>query len=154
MRAILETLVWGTIAFGVWILTLTSFTGEDAVVAAGVATLCGALATAGRWAIGERWAIEPGFLRHLPRLPASVLVDTAEVLTTPLRRRKGSHFSTVRLADARGPDRHAAARRAHATMLISFSPGSYVCDIDRDNGDALIHHLGGPGPDLEENLRE
>lgn len=152
-QSVVETVIWGAIAFGVWILTLSSFNGEDAVVAGGVAALCGALATAGRWAIGERWAIEPDFLRHLPHVPAAVLVDTVEVLTTPLRRRRGSHFSTVRIARARGEDRKAATWRAHATLLISFTPGSYVCDIDPESGDALLHHLGGPGPSLEEHLQ-
>lgn len=142
-RAALEATLWAAIGFGTWTLTLSQFNAEDAIVAAAASIGCGLFAVAGRWAIGERWAVVGVPLRSVLRLPLSIVLDSAAVLSTPLRRHRGSHFSHVRIDGAGGDGPRQAALRARATLLTSLSPGSFVCDIDRETGDALVHHLGG-----------
>ncbi len=151
---LLEGLVFAAVCFGIWMLTLSSYDSEDALVAGGVVLVCGALGAAARWAIDGHWAIDPRLLRPLARVPLVTLVDTAQVLSSPLRRRSAGRFSTFRLAGGAGDSSSATARRAHATLVLSFSPGSYVCDIDPADGTVLVHHFGGPGPSLEDQLTE
>ncbi|MCU1488804.1 MAG: Uncharacterized protein JWM85_209 [Acidimicrobiaceae bacterium] len=140
------------VAFGIWMLTLSTIDNQDIVVAAPCALACGALAAGGRWAIGGSWPLDPGFLRPLWRLPFVVASDTVQVLVSPLRaRNREGEFSTFRV-DAAGLAPRSAARRAATVLAISFPPGSYVLDIDASDGTVLLHRLARRGPRLEDHV--
>lgn|GEM_PF-6853376 len=87
----------------------------------------------------------------LVRLPGTVLLDTARVIRRAAGRHPDGGFRTVELGPAprpagggdarRGDAGYGSRRRAGATMLLGVTPGTYVTEIDRTTGRAVVHAL-------------
>jgi hypothetical protein len=144
----LEVLVWWGLTLGVWLITLSAVSAQEAEVAVPVALLCGVVAVAGRRAADNVWGLRPGWLLPLAALPVTVVSDTAQVLASAVTRRAG-RFEEVPVHGGKGSGPAAAGRRALATFLVGASPGSYVVDIDPDTGDAKLHVASSRGPKMQ-----
>lgn len=149
---VVEGIVWSLLAYGIWVLTLSTTDAEDLYVAIGCALAAGAAAVAGRWAIGAAWRPDWSFLAPILLLPVVIVSDAVQVLSAPLRRHPQGRFEEIPIA-ASGATAAAATRRAEATFLISCTPGSYVCNIENRSGAALVHRMARRGPRLDDRLR-
>lgn len=139
-----ELLCWWAMTVGVWLLTLSSVTLPDLLVAAACGLPCAVAARAGRKAVGGVWRPRPGWIRWWAVLPLSVLADTARVFAVAARRGQESHppgrVTTVHLPrDAQEPV--AAARRALATLAVSSTPGTFVIADDPQALRLVVHSL-------------
>jgi multisubunit Na+/H+ antiporter MnhE subunit len=124
-----EILAWWVVVTLIWVLTLTTATTPELVLAT-VASLPAAIAaTAGRRVLGVRGRPSRRWLRWLAQLPPTLVTETlglARTLASPHPTRK------VRL-----PAVASRLDRAVAAWMMSATPGSIVVD-DRE-GELTIH---------------
>lgn len=116
---IVEGAVWWAVLVGVWVLTLTSVTLAEVVVAGVAGVPCAVAATAARAAHGAVWRPGAALVRSLPLVPVEVVRDLV----------RGPSDGTVRTVPVAEP--------GVATVLLSLSPGTVVLD---DDGQALTVH--------------
>jgi multisubunit Na+/H+ antiporter MnhE subunit len=152
-RFLAEVLVWTAACVGIWLLTLSSVSRSELLVALACALPCALLAAAGRRAVQGSWAPRPSWLRWLLPLPLAVAGDTARVLGRAVAALAGRRpIGAVRSVALRR-DRPAArwrARQAVAAALVSATPGTVVVDVDGDTGRMALHALGAGRPAMEE----
>jgi len=139
---ILELLGWYVVAVGVWMASLSAWSGQELLVAAGCAVPCALAAVGARLAIGGAWRLPAESMRWLLLLPVAIVVDAVRVLSWPLRSSSGGSFRTVDIG-TRGGTPLAAGRRAAASFALSSTPGSYVLAADEKAGTVTVHGLGG-----------
>jgi len=139
---IVELLGWWVVAVGVWMASLSAWSGQELLVAAGCAVPCAVSAVGARRAVDGAWRAPAAASRWLLVLPAAVVVDAVRVLSWPLRSRDGGTFRTVDVA-APGGTASATGRRAAASLALSSTPGSYVVAADEKAGTLVLHGLGG-----------
>lgn len=152
VTALIELLAWWCVAVGIWIASLSAYSGHDLEVAAGCAVPCAAAAVVARRVIAGAWRPPADLLRWAALLPVANAVDAVRVLGWPLRRGAGGgEFRTVDV-HAPGEDAAAAGRRAAAAFVLSSTPGSYVVLADENRGTLLIHALGGAPSALEREV--
>jgi multisubunit Na+/H+ antiporter MnhE subunit len=153
MRTVAEVVFWWAACLGVWLLTLSSLSLSETLVAAGCALPCGVLAVVARRTVGGSWPVRPAWARWLLPLPLAVVADTTRVLGTALTvlagRRPSGTERTVPLPSDR-PVARAHARQALATVLVTAAPGTVVVDVADDSGDMRVHALGAGRPSMEE----
>ena len=157
MRTVAEVVFWWAAGVGVWLLTLSSVSLPEALIATGCALPCAVLAVVARRAVGGSWPVRPGWARWLLPLPAAVVADAGRVLglaTLVLagRRVPAGDERTVTLH----PDRPVwrwQARQAVATVLVTATPGTVVLDVDEDSGEMRLHALGSGRPSMEQVVR-
>jgi multisubunit Na+/H+ antiporter MnhE subunit len=133
-------MLWWAGCVGVWLLSLSAFSGEEFVVAAVSAGPCAACAVAARRAMRGWW---PGLAvgrEALLALPVTIITDAVRVLALPYRpgARRSGHFRQVALPIDR-PGRHAVT-----AILLSSTPGAYVVDVDPEQRTALVHAVSAP----------
>jgi hypothetical protein len=139
---VVELLGWWVVAVGVWMASLSAWSGEELLVAAGCAVPCALAAVGARRAIGGAWRAPGQAVRWLLLLPAAIVIDAARVLTWPVRSRTGGSFRTVDIR-ARGGAPAAGGLRAAASFALSSTPASYVVAADERAGTLTVHGLGG-----------
>ncbi|WP_129310788.1 Na+/H+ antiporter subunit E [Streptomyces sp. L2] len=146
MAGAVELVWWWGAAVGVWLLTLSSVTVPDLVVAAACGLPAAVAAVAGRRAVGGRWRPRAGWLRWAAALPLSVLGDTARVFWTAVRH-AGDADAPGRVREVGlphdEPEPVAAARRALATVTLCSTPGTFVIDDDPERHRLVVHSLSG-----------
>lgn len=145
MGRLLEGVAWAAVCLAVWLLTLSSVTSQDLLVASLSAVVCGVAAVGGRIAVGGRWTVRRGWLRWPLKLVVSAPVETVQTIWAAARRRPGKR-TTVRLPE-REPKYVSASRRGIGTVLLSASPGSYVIDDQPHEREMYVHRLGRGAPD-------
>ena len=136
-----EMFSWWVIAIGVWMASLSAYSGQELVVASGCAVPCAVAATAARRAIRGGWSMPSATLPWLLLLPAVVVSDAVRVLSWPLRSRSGGTMHTLDIG-VRGSSARANGRRAAAAFVLSSTPGSYVVAADEQAGTLTVHGLG------------
>lgn len=150
----IEIVFWWALMVGVWELTLAGTTLAEICCAVGAGLLSALAAVAGRHTVGGRWLPHPTWLRWLPVIAASAVVDTALVFRVLLRhvrqRDAAGDFIVVqllrrKLADDGSGDNH----RAYATLALTCTPGSIVYDADAESHRLSAHSLVDGPPDLE-----
>jgi hypothetical protein len=139
---IVELLGWYAVAVGVWMASLSAWSGQELVVAAGCAVPCAVAAVGARRAIGGAWRLPAESLRWFVMLPAAIVVDAVRVLSWPVRSASGGSFRTIDVG-APGEASSAAGRRAAASLAMSCTPGAYVVAADEKAGTVMVHGLGG-----------
>ncbi len=144
-----EVAWWTVVAFCVWCATLGALNLEDAAIAAGSSLATGLVAWHSRRAMRARWRLRPAHLRSAAALPAVVLAQAPRVLAVPWRGSSRGRFDDVD-AHLTGRGALAAGDRAAATLLVSFSPGQYVYELDPRDGRLHLHRLARGGPPIEE----
>lgn len=139
-----ELLCWWAATVGVWLLTLSSVTLPDLLVAAACGLPCAVAARAGRKAVGGAWRPRPGWIRWWAVLPLSVLSDTVRVFALAARPRRGpgakGRVTTVQLPRD-GQEAVAAARLALTTLVVSSTPGTFVIADDPQAHRLVVHSL-------------
>lgn len=146
LRVGTELVVWAGLCFGVWLLTLSSVTSQDVLLALPAAVLAAICAVGGRRVAGGRWRLRPAWARWYLGLPVAILFDTVKVLALVYSaRRNYGRTETIDLPDDEEHD-VAAGRCAVGAMAMSASPGTYVVDADPDRRRMTVHTVGSPAP--------
>lgn len=148
MSLAVELLVWCCVTTGIWLVSLSAYSGQDLVVALGCGMACAVVAVLARRAARLDARPPAAMLRWLATLPWSIVLDTGRVLVLPWRpraRAEAGEFRRVRLGPP-GNTPEAVGRRAMGAVLMSSTPGAYVIDIDPDAGTALVHAVGPASP--------
>jgi multisubunit Na+/H+ antiporter MnhE subunit len=118
------------------IAVVSGAVGAAAAIASGTAER-------GRYSPAWRW------LAWVGPLPLQVCADTGRLAVRLGRRALGRPVqpgATRELELFRGDDgARSRARRAIGGWVLSYSPGTYVVDVDTDTGTVLVHDLGGSG---------
>ena len=146
-----EALIWAAVTLGVWLLTLSSVTAADLMVAMPCAVVCGAIAVVVRRSYGVYLAYPRRAWSWSAKLPLILVTDTVRTLAlAPLRavRRRRDEGTFVRVAVAPGPDRGPVTQRAAAIVLVSATPGTYALHDDSDTGEIVVHGLLDGGPSM------
>jgi multisubunit Na+/H+ antiporter MnhE subunit len=143
-----EVLVWWCVSVGVWMVSLSAYSGEDLVVAVACGLACAVMAVLTRRAVHADARPPAEVLRWLAVVPWSIAVDSVRVLLLPWRPRARSAAGTFRRLPLRasGDSPAAVGRRATASVLLSSTPGAYVVDLDPGSGTALVHAVGPASP--------
>jgi len=139
---VVELIGWYVVAVGIWMASLSAYSGQELVVAAGCAVPCALAAVGARRAVGGAWQLPAEALRWFLILPAAIVVDAVRVLSWPLRTGGGGSFRTVDIG-ARGDTPAASGRRVAAALAVSSTPGAYVVAADEKAGTVTIHGFGG-----------
>lgn len=143
-----EVAVWWVVLWGVWILTLSSVTSQESVVA-GVATLPAATAAvAVRRAERVAWRPDWSWGRWVLVWPVGVVADSVRVLAFAVRRRRGS-FESLELPSERG--RLRSARRTFAALTLNSTPSTVVVDVPEEPR-FTVHVLGRGRPRLDRTV--
>jgi len=138
---VVELLGWYVVAVGIWMASLSAWSGQELLVAAGCAVPCALAALGARRAIGGAWELPSDSLRWFLILPGAIVVDAMRVLSWPVRSRSGGSFRTVDVG-APGDTASASGRRAVASLALSSTPGAYVVAADEKAGTFTVHGLG------------
>ena len=142
MVVAVELVAWWAVAVGIWMASLSAYSGHDLLVACACAFPCATAAVVGRRVVRGAWRPPGELLRWLPALLVSMVTDAARVLAWPLRRSAGG--GTLRTVDVAGvgDDAAGAGRRAFVTFLLCSTPGTYVLAADEERGTLTVHTLG------------
>lgn len=139
-----EVLVWWCVAVGVWMLSLSAFSGQDLLVAVSCGLPCGVMAVVARRAVRGSWKPPRAAVRALAVLPWAIVVDTVRVLRLPwipsMRSTVGEFRESTPVTGIRTAT---AGRQAFAAVLISSAPGTYVVDMDGQHG-SVLHDVTDP----------
>lgn len=135
-----EAVAWWGACLGVWMVTLSAFSGQEFLVASLAAIPCAALAIVARIAAEQSWAFRPRWFATAALVPVMIVRETAQVLRAAAIGYRG-RFYPVEVEDSAGKGPIPRGRRATAIMLISVTPGTFVADIDEEKGEALVHVL-------------
>src|SRR3954452_3244747 len=111
---IVELLGWWVVAVGVWMASLSAWSGQELLVAAGCAVPCAVAAVGARRAIDGAWRAAAAVVGWVLILPAAIVVDAARVLSWPVRSRSEGPFRTIDIG-APGGTSAATGRRAAAS---------------------------------------
>lgn len=156
MARLVEVVWWWGVAVGVWVLTLSSATLPELVVAAGCGLPCAVAARAGRLTVGGGWRPRWRWLAWLVPLPVAVVADAVRVLAAAVRHlgsdRPAGELREIALP-AGEPDQVAAARQALMTLTLSSTPGTFVVDADPKAGRLVVHSLTEGRPRMEDVVR-
>jgi multisubunit Na+/H+ antiporter MnhE subunit len=145
---VVELLVWCCVTTGIWMASLSAYSGQDLVVALACGALCAVAAAGARRAVRLDARPPAAALRWLATLPWSIALDTGRVLALPWRpraRASAGGFRRMRIGPP-GKTPGAVGRRITAAVLLSATPGAYVVDVDPASGTALVHAVGAPSP--------
>lgn len=137
-------LVWWVVLFALWLLFAGQWSWLVAAWGAGLALVAalGGEVVAGQGLLSVRW--RPSWLRELGPALLAVVVDFL-VVTRALavavatgRRRLGVFRQD---SSAAGSGELPSGRRAWVTLVVTWSPNSYVLDIDPETGRRMVHDL-------------
>lgn len=150
MRVGAEVAAWWAITFAVWLVTLSTVTASEVVVAAGCALACAIPAPWLRRANDGVWKPQWGWLRWVPLMLRQLPGDTWSVWRRALAGRRceqKAQWTRLQLPNE-GAD-VAATRRAVATLALGATPGTVVVDSDPEENSIVLHRLGARSGRLE-----
>jgi hypothetical protein len=130
VRATFEVLAWWPGLTGLWLLTLSSVSLPELLVAVVAGLICALAARAARRAMGGAWSLRMGWIRWLATVPRALVRESAQVLIA----RQSGRIDEVSLPDE--PEAVRAARSAVATVLIGSTPSTMVVSA----GPRLVVH--------------
>ena len=150
MKGFIEAACWFVAGVVIWLLTASTITVTELVIAAATSAACGAFATAARRVTGVRVRPTRAWLRWAALVPGQAAGDTWRLAGWLAR---GAHEITetdalAELPIAAGAAPRAVGARAAAIGALSATPGSVVLDAD-DEGRMLVHRLVGGRPNLD-----
>jgi multisubunit Na+/H+ antiporter MnhE subunit len=149
---VLEVAFWWAVGVGLWLLTLSSVSGQELVAAIATGLPCAVMAVLARRAVRGPLRPRPAWLRWLLPVPVAVLTDSVRVLGVAAGALVGRRIPDGDLRRVTLPRDDSAEdwqnRQAAAVVLVSASPGTVVIDVDPDSGEALVHELASGRPDV------
>lgn len=146
-----EAVLWWAAALGVWLLTLSSVTGQDLAIAVPTSLACGVAAVVTRRTLALRLVPDPWVARWALRQPLALVTDTVAMLALPWRVLVGraDEGRLVRVPVRTGPRRRAPLTRAAAVVLVSSTPGSVALDVDEESGELVLHVMNDSRFDMQ-----
>lgn len=153
MKAFIETACWFAAGMLLWLVTVSTITVTELIVAAATSAACGTFATAARRITGLRARPTRAWLRWAALVPVQAVTDTARLvawLATGAHERSETD-ATAELHVAAGTSPVAVGARAAVVGMVSATPGSVALDAD-DGGRLLVHRLVGGWPELDERV--
>jgi multisubunit Na+/H+ antiporter MnhE subunit len=138
-------LAWWGVLVVVWLLLVETLQPDELAVG-GVAAAIAATAAAAVHRRGYiRFSPRVAWLRETPWIIGSAIVDCGllgAALWRRIVRRQPVHGATFRVPFHHGGDNgRDGARRALVNFAVSFTPNSYVVDIDPEGDSLLVHQL-------------
>lgn len=143
-----EVAVWWVVLWGVWMLTLSSVTLAETVVAGVAALPAAAAAVATRRVEQVAWRPAWSWVRWALVWPVAVVADTGRVLADAVRRRSGE-FDEVDLPVERGQLR--SSRRTFAALTLTSTPSTIVVDVPEEPR-FPVHVLGRGRPRMDREV--
>ncbi|HWF14879.1 MAG TPA: Na+/H+ antiporter subunit E [Acidimicrobiales bacterium] len=138
---------------GIWLLTLSSVSGEELFVGSVCALASGAAGVGAKRAAKARWSVRAAPLRLFLRVPAAVVGDAVQVLLRPvLPLRRPAKVVTLDLRQ-RGDSAAATSLRLVSALAVTSAPGSLVLDLDAASGRLTLHSLQPAGVHVEDGLQ-
>ncbi len=135
---------------GIWLLTLSSVSGEELLVGTLSSLATGCVAVAVKRASKAQWSVRAISVRPLLRVPLAVLGDAVQVLVRPLPGVGRSAKVVAHDLRQRGDSAEATTRRVVAALAVTSAPGSVVLDLDAESGRLTLHSLQTAGPHPED----
>ena len=140
-----EVAVWWALLTGLWLITLSSLSAGEALIAAGCALPAALAAAAARRAMEGAWRPVTRWVTWVGPLVVSIPVDTWLVLAVAARRLLHPTADVGDTVERLHVPRHegstGAARAALGTFAVSVTPATMVLDWDADRGEVLVHRL-------------
>jgi len=138
--------VWWAVLFWLWLLFTGDWNRIELIGAACGAAVGATIAELVRSSAGQRIHVPLGPLRAAATMPLKVVADSGIVVYALLRslaqrRVVRGAFVTRRFDPGARTTPRGEARRAWTTVLETFSPNSYVVDIDVEGETILTHEL-------------
>lgn len=149
MRVTSEVLPWWLGLTGLWLLTLSTPSLPEIVVAAGSALPCAFAARAARRAVGGSWRPRARWGRWLLVVPWTAVRESGQALVEVVRHPRAGRFDTVRLPEE--PDTVQEARAAAAAVVVGSTPGTMV--VATPPGELVVHRLLGGESRLLDEVR-
>jgi multisubunit Na+/H+ antiporter MnhE subunit len=138
-------LAWWAALVVVWLLLVDTFATDELVVGAAASAISASVATAVHRRGYIRFWPRAVWLREVPSLLWETTLDCGRLTDALWRRvvrREPVHGETFRVAFHQGGDNgRDGARRALVNFAVSFTPNSYVVDIDPEGDSLLVHRL-------------
>jgi len=135
---------WGVLAV-IWLLLVDTFATDELLVGAAAAGIAASVATAVHRRGYIRFWPRAAWAREVPSLVWEATLDCgrlADALWRRVVRRERVHGETFRVPfDHGGDNGRDGARRALVNFAVSFTPNSYVVDIDPEGDTLLVHRL-------------
>ena len=150
-----EVAVWWALLCGLWLITLSSLSTGEELVAAGCALVAAVAAAGARRAMEGAWRPTVRWVAWAGPVLVAIPVDTVRVLGLAARRVIRPHTAVGdEVVRVRLPHRErtavGAARGALGTFAVSVTPGTVVVDWDQDRGELVVHRLVRGSPSLEQ----
>jgi len=144
-------LAWWASLFVGWLLLVDTFQWEELLVGVGAAAIAASVAVAVHRRGYIRFWPRAGWVRYVPYLAWTVVVDTGLLAVALWRRvllRELVRGSTIRVPFYHGGDNgRDGARRALVNFSVSLTPNTFVLDIDPEGDTLLVHQLVSRPPD-------
>ncbi len=144
-KHLLPWLGWWLALFGLWLLLVGEWNGEQVVAAAIAATIAASVAEFARKRTGLSAPLPLRVLAEVPAVLGMVFVDFG-ILTWALfagiARRRIVRGELIARESPRGSwVTQGTGPRAWTVLVASFSPNAYVIDVDPEQRRILLHDL-------------
>jgi multisubunit Na+/H+ antiporter MnhE subunit len=144
-------LAWWASLFLGWLLLVDSFDWQELLVGIAAAAAAASVAIAMHRRGYIRFWPRVTWLKHVPSLLRTVMVDSGLLATALWRRivlRQPVRGTTIRVPFHHGGDNgRDGARRALVNFSVSLTPNTFVLDIDPEGDSLLVHQLVSRPPD-------
>jgi multisubunit Na+/H+ antiporter MnhE subunit len=151
VRTTSEVLVWWLALNGLWLLTVSTPSWPETVVAAVLAVPCAFAARAARRAVDGAWRPRARWGRWLLTVPWTAVRESGQVLVEVVRHPRAGRFDTVSLPDEPGAVHE--ARAACAAVVVGSTPGTMVVASPPDGRELVVHRLLDGGSRLLDEVR-
>lgn len=151
-----EVAWWCAASCGVWLITLSSVSGAELLVALSCGLVCGLAARGTRRTLGGSWRPSTRWTLWLLPLVVAVLADSGRLVQVTLRSLRAGgevgHLKAVRLPET-DPDLVFNGREAVGTVVMSATPASIVVNSDPRRRVLTVHSLVSGKPAMEEVIQ-
>lgn len=138
-------IAWWVVLAVLWLLLVDKLKGSELIAGALAAAVGATFSTLVRARSPHSFRLRARWMLGLWRLPPQAALDVGVLAAALwrhliLRRSVSGAFRAVPFR-ATGEDAEATARRATTAGAVSFTPNTYVLDVDRERGFILVHQL-------------
>jgi hypothetical protein len=147
LRRAVAWCLWFSVLFWWWMLLVGEWDHEEWIAAAAGAALAATIAESARRVAELDVRLPLGRLAQLPLALAMVVADFLTLVSVLLRSGFGLRGFRGRFIhrgasfEVGGLDAESVTRRAVTILVAGYSPNAYVIDVDRTEGNVLVHDL-------------
>jgi multisubunit Na+/H+ antiporter MnhE subunit len=150
LKTVTSVLFVAAACLGIWLLSLSSVSGEELLVGSLCALATGGVAVAAKRATKVPWSVRAIPVRPLLRVPIAVVGDAVQVLVRPIPGLARPPKVVTLDLEQRGDSAAATTRRIVTALAVTSAPGTVVLDLDADSGRLTLHSLQTAGAHPEE----